>query len=359
MENFYLQRLLELKSNFSVKIITGVRGVGKSTLLRSFAEHLQGEEIIFIDYTDKRLIDFQKLYDYVEARTADLEKFFLLIDDVDRVAECEKAINALFVGTSAEIYLTCSSERLAEKLCALLPDNCDVLRMYPPSFAEYNQPLQDYLHFGASIDTSDKGILPRLLRGKAYEIMFDIVERNSLQKAELLRVLIKELAQNVGRPVSLNQISESIDCSGKAFRIYLSCAEELFRQIPRYDIKADKFLNVGEKFYCVDNGLLCALANVDETALMENALCIELLRRGYKVSHGKFGTMNISFVAERDGKKTFIQVLPNDGSITARRATRPLRALPDDLEKILITLKVTKTFGGVKNITLRDFLLNA
>ena len=366
MENFYLDRLLELKNNFSVKIISGMRGVGKTTLLKNFAERLrtEDEEIIFIDCAEERLKDFQTLYDFVAAKTSELEKFFLLIDEVDCVVECEKAINALFVGTPAEIYVTCSSERLAEKISVLLPDNCDVLKIYPPSFSMCEQSedaLQDYLHFGGLLETSgiDKEILRRLLRGVAYEIMFDIVEKNLLQKAELLRVLIDRLAQNVGRSISIKKISEGLDCSDNTFRNYLDCVGELFRRIPRFDIKADNFLLGGEKVFCVDNGLLCALAEVDETTLIENAVCIELLRRGYEVSCGKFGAMNISFVATLDGKKTFIQVLPTSGDISVRRITRPFRALPADTDKLLISLKPEKIFGDVQNITLREFLLNS
>ena len=369
MENFYPERLLELKNNFSVKIISGVRGVGKTTLLKDFAEHLRSEgvddkELIFIDCAaDKWLKDFQTLYDSVAAKTSELEKFFLLLDDIDCVAECEKAINALFVGMPAEIYVTCSSEQLAEKISVLLPDNCDVLKMYPPSFAEYakdfpsEDALQNYLHFGGLLRIPadlDKKILLALLRGAAYEIMFDIVERNSLQRAELLRLIIQTLAQNVGKSVSLNKISDELGCSRNAFRNYLGCGEELFRKIPRFDIKTGNALIGGEKFYCVDNGILSALSTVDEATLMENAVCIELLRWGYDVSCGRFGAMNVSFVAERDGKKTFIQVF--DGKNSIRRSTRPLRAI-DDAEKFLITLEPEKTFGDVRNVTLQEFLL--
>ena len=372
MEKFYPERLLELKNNFSVKIIVGVRGVGKTTLLEDFTERLRSddvatEEIIFVNCAaDNRLRDFQTLYDFVAVKTSELERFFLLLDDADCIAECEKAINALFVGTPAEIYVTCSSKRFAKKISMLLPDNCDVLKMYPPSFAEYakysssEDALQNYLHFGGlhRVFDIDKKIFPALLRGAAYEIMFDIVEKNSLQKAELLRLLITILAQNVGASANLSKILESLNCSGKAFRNYLGCAKELFKKIPRFDMKTGNFLSGGEKFYCVDNGILSAFVEVDETILMENAVCMELLRRGYSVSCGKLGTMNVSFIAERDGKKIFIQVLPASGKVSVRRSTRPLRALNADAEKLLITLKPEKTFGEVKNITLNDFLLS-
>ncbi|MBQ6297353.1 MAG: ATP-binding protein [Selenomonadaceae bacterium] len=373
-QNFYLGKLLELKNNFSVKIISGLNGVGKTTLLNAFAENLRSEdvaeeEIIFLNCAaDERLRNFQTLYEFVETRTLELEKFFLLIDEIDCVIEGEKAINALFVGMPAEIYVTCSTEAFTEKICALLPDNCDVLKLYPLSFSDYakNVPadnaLQNYLHFGglpATLNANEK-ILPTILRGAAYAIMFDLVEKNSLQRADVFHLLMKIIAQNVGKTTSLNQLFDrlkGVASSINTFRNYLSCSTGLFKRIPRFDIKNENYFTSGEKFYCVDNGILCALApNTDENILMENAVYAELLRRGYSISSGKFGTMNITFLAERADKKLFIQVLPVSG-ISVRRITRPLRALPADVEKILITSKREKTFGDVRNITLQDFLL--
>lgn len=342
-------------------------------MLKLFAEKLRSEgvgdsEIIFIDCEANECFEtFQTLYEFVAARTVELEKFFLLIDEIDRVAECEKAVNALFVGTPAEIYVTCSSETLPNKISALLPDNCDVLKIYPLSFAEYSKnfsaedTLQNYLNFGGlpCALNADKKFLPTVLRCAVYEIIFDIIEKNSLQRTEFFRRTLKILAQNVGVPVSLNQLFESLKnfgYSAKTFRNYLNRGLELFKKIPRLDIKTGKILNGGEKFYCVDNGILRTLVpNIDESILMENAVYVELLRRGFSVSSGKFGTMNVTFVAECGSKKIFIQVLPTSG-ISARRITRPLRAVSDDVEKILITSKPEKIFGDVTNITLRDFL---
>lgn len=370
-QSFYLERLLKLKSNFSVKIISGVRGVGKTTLLKAFAENLRAEgvstaEIISIDCeADERFKNFQAFYEFVATQTADLEKFFLLVDEIDRVSECEKAINALFVGAPAEIYVTCSSELLAEKISALLPDNCDVLRMYPPSFAEYKthfpteEVLQNYLHFGGLPSTfgANKNSWQRILRGAAYEIMFELVEKNHLSRPDLFHLLIKALAQNVGKSINLNQLVEQFGSSFGTLKNYLSCAAGLFRKIPRFDAKAEKFLVGLEKFYCVDNGLLSVFATVNENILVENAVCVELWQRGYEVSSVKFGAMNISFVGERGGKKIFVQIMTADYP-SARRASRPLRALPNDVEKILITSKPEKNLGDVRSLTLQNFLSN-
>ena len=382
-QQFYLDELFRLKNNFSVKVITGIRDTGKSTLLKNFANELKArgvseKEIIFIECaTIDTLNNFQQLYNLVEEQTVGLEKFFLLVDDIDCVSDSEKAINAFFVGAPAEIYVTSSGETIADKISALLPENCDVLKLYPISFADYkknfptenaDELLQKYLHFGSLPDTLniDEKILPIILRGLVYEILFDIAAKNSLQKANIFHLMIKLLSKNIGKTIKPNRLVDEIVNRGfgvhrNSVRAYLNFVDEIFVKVPRLDIKSGNFLKSGERFYCVDNGLLSALRNFDgvtETALLENTVCLELLRRGFKVSCGLLGAMNINFVATRGDRKIFIQVLPTDGTVTIRKITRPLRALPDDCEKLLITLKPVKTFGDIPTVTLKDFLLN-
>ncbi len=381
MEYNHLEKLLRLKNNFSVKIITGARGTGKTTLLKNFVDTLRSEgvderEIILIDCAaDEQLKNFNRLYELVDEKSLELDKFFLLIDNADCVVGCEKTINALFVGAPAEIYLTASSDCLAEKISALLPNNCDVLKIYPPSLADYakNFPaedsaklLQDYLNCGSSPVTigASENFMPTILRGLAYEIMFDAMAKNSLQKADLLRMLMRLVAKNVGKPVTLNQLATKLNDFNFSPNVYvlknyLHSASEFFVKIPCLDLKTGNFLRGIEKIYFVDNGLLRALRNfddLDETTLIENAVCIELLRRGYRVSFGRFGTMNVKFVGERDGKKIFVQILPAAGNISARRITRPLRALTDDAEKILISTHSEKISDGITNLTPQNFL---
>ncbi len=368
--NFYLDKLFGLKENFSVKIISGLRGVGKTTLLKNFAASLQaeGEKVIFIDCEENpTLKTFQQLYEFVDTKTAELDKFYLLIDEIDRVDEWEKAINALFVGAPAEIYVTGTSQKLAEKISELLPENCDVLKMSPLSFADYEKislaknELENYLHFGAmpAVLDADKNFAPKILRGLAYEIIFDLVEKNSVSDAGLFRMLIKFLARNVGYSVSVNEFFKSLDeytfYKTKNF-ISVVLDSGLFIKVPRFDIKANNHLVGGEKFYCADNGILSGLAKVDEKFFIENAVCNELLRRGFEVSTGRFGTMHINFMATKGDKKIFVQVFLPNGLISARRITRPLRALPDDCEKILISMERIKNPGGVQCMTLKEFL---
>lgn len=382
--NFYLEKLLRLKSNFSVKLITGILGAGKSTLLKAFAETLlnQGvtpKEIIFIDcVTDIRPKNFQVLYNLVTERTAELEKFYLIIDDIDCVNDWEKAINALFVGTPAEIYVAGSSGTLVEKISTLLPENCDVLKVYPPSFSEYaknfppeksSEALQKYLHFGGlpiTVDADEK-FLPTILRGIAYEILFDIAAKNSLRNIDIFRSIVKQFALNTGRITSLNGVLKDLKRFGyspnfNSVKNYFGGGAGLFLQVPSFDLKKNRFPVGIEKFFCIDNGLLRAFRNfddIDETILIENAVCTELLRRGFDLSCGKFGTMRVSFIATRGDEKIFIQVLPTDGRLSVRRATRPLRFMAQTGEKILISIKPERDYDDVKNITLQDFLLGA
>lgn len=352
-------------------------------MLKSFAETLQAEgvaseEIIFIDCAaEVRLKSFEQLYNLVAERTAELEKFFLLVNDIDRVADWEKTINALFVGAPAEIYVAGSSYSLAEKISALLPENCDVLKIFPPSFAEYakNFPaeaaattLQNFLRYGSlpvTIGMPEK-FLPIILRGIVYEIMFNMLTKNVLSNAELFRKAIELLAENVGTAMNFNRLADNLTNRGHSTNVttaasYFELCEGLFVKIPRFDIKLDRLTVRAYKFYCVDNGVLCALrdfAAIDETTLIENAVCIELLRRGCNVSFGKFGAMDVTFVAERGDKKIFVQVLPTDGRITLKRITRPLRAI-DGGNKLLISMNHEEIPDGVQNLTVQEFLSGA
>ena len=168
-DEVYLSKLLELRSNFSIKLITGFRGTGKLELLRAFIERLKSEgiadeQIVFINFEIvDDLTDFQKLYNYVNDKIENQSYAYLLFYGIQRVKDWEKAVNAFFLGAPVEIYIADSNEKLlTEKIFQLLPNNCDVLKMYPLSFSQYLKSLSvdineldnldnffnKYLHFG-------------------------------------------------------------------------------------------------------------------------------------------------------------------------------------------------------------------
>ncbi|MBR1647150.1 MAG: ATP-binding protein [Selenomonadaceae bacterium] len=369
-QNFYLEKLSELEENFSVKIISGVRGSGKTTLLKNFAKKLlaQGvadDEIIFVDCADNpRLKNFQHLYEFVSDMIAHLDRFFLLADDIDRVADWEKAVNALFVGAPAEIYVTGSTDTLAEKISALLPENCDVLKLEPISFVEYEKffphkktsnVLKDFLNAGSLPLTTDvsKNVLPQLLRGLGYEIIFDLFERNSLYAAKTFRELLKYLAQNVGTATNPNRLCKQLKTTDaisiKKFLNVISGAG-LFKRISSFDGRT-------EKFYCIDNGLLRALSFSDtlpERILVENAVCIELLRRGANVHFMTFGDFSLNFILTEGGEKIFFCVVTSN--LDTKDFSDVLPALPTDAKKVLISPSHIKKFREVHNVILQEFL---
>lgn len=394
----YLDKLLSLKNNFSVKLITGFRGTGKLELLKMFATHLKSEgvaeeQIIFINFeTAEHLTDFQKLYIYVNEKMENLEYAYLFFYGIHHVKDWEKAVNAFFLGSPVEIYVADSNERLlTEKILQLLPNNCDVLKMYPLSFSEYMKTVsldvkdfefagisedrlfEKYLHYGGMPLTSkypvDDGVLRRLLTGLLYEtLMKDITIRYSVRNSYLFQSMLKFLSLHMGDSIKLKNLEaylNEMNFITTSFTVdnYLNLIDEsgFFKKIPRYDFKKSAFINGNECFYCADSGLCNALLEFDsfnETALVKNVVYLELLRRGYEVYSARIGTMTADFLAVSGEKKICIQVLPTNGTISQGQLLRPLHKLSNDIDKILISTKPTKVKNNVENITVTDFLLN-
>lgn len=398
-DKVYFNILLNLRRNFSVKLITGFRGTGKLELLRMFADHLKSEgvseeQIIFINFeTTEDYSDFQKLYSIVNAKITDIEYAYLIFYGIHRVEGWEKAINAFFLGASVEIYIADSHEDiLLSKLLPLLPDNFDVIRMYPRSFTAFMQSVSDeiqssdtlatdtsqflkkYLLFGGFpdivSDMFDEKITQRLLKGLLYETLLkDVTIKYSLRNSYLFQVVLRFLAANLGRPIKVKDLKiylESVGLPTTLFTVdnYLKIADEsgFFKKITRYDVRNETILNGGECFYCVDNGICSALldfAVFDRNALMKNAVFLELLRQGYEVYCAKIGTMTADFFAVSDDKKLCIQILPAEAKFSTGKILRPLKKLPSDVKGLLVSEHLIKTKNDVKNITITDFLLNS
>ena len=387
-----------MRSNFSIKLITGFRGTGKLELLKALLEHLKSEgiaeeQIVFINFEIvDDLTDFQKLYNFVNAKIENQSYAYLLFYGIQKVKDWEKAVNAFFLGAPVEIYIADSNEKLlTEKIFHLLPDNCDILRMYPLSFSQYIKSLSvdvneftspqidldnffhKYLRFGGMPVISEypvsENILRRLLTGLLNEAMLkDIVIRYSLRNSYLFQRIMKFLALNLGYPVRLKNLEKhfaEMNSNITLFTLdnYLNLIDEsgFFKRIPRYDLKKNIFVNGNECYYCADNGLCNALLEFDyysEATLMKNSVCMELLRRGYKVYSPIIGTMSADFFAISDNKKICIQVMPVEDRALQGKLLRPLHKLSEDVEKILISKTPIKLKDNVKNILITDFLLN-
>ena len=384
--------MIEFKDNFSVKVITGMRGVGKTTLLSMFSDTLKksgipSEEIIYINFEEnEKLTDFQKLYEFVNEKIIYLEQAYLLFDEIQHVKGWEKAVNAFFVGSPVDIYITSSNAKvLSETFLSLLSDHYELIQMSPLSFKEFLKIVpnkeekeeilfQKYLKYGGlPIITKlqeKPEIIPTLLLGMYHTILNkDIISLNGVRDASLLDSMNKFLAVNMGSHITPKIIQMYLKNIGQSTTIYtmdnyLQMIHDagLFHRIARYDIKSQSIINGSEKIYCSDLGICNMLLNFaiqkNET-ILENIICIELLRRGYKVCIGKIGKSSISFVAFKDDKPIYIQVASKmDTKSELRKILYPLQRINDQYDKMVISMErpTITDYNGIKVFYIFDFI---
>ena len=386
--NVYFEKLLNLKDKFSVKLIVGFRGAGKTALLKKFANHLKSEGIaeegiIFVDFEKNSITDFRTLYDYVIQKTEGVEKAYILLDEVEKVEGWENAVNAFFMGLPADIYVTGTNEyTLTNEILKLLPDNCDVLKMYPLSFSEFanlkyemsdEDLLEDILKFGSlpvmAENFPNDNLKKFLLNGIYFETLFkDAIVKYSLRDTDIFHEMMKFLASNLGQPVKAKTVTEHFKTVNKkitsfTMENYLNIADQvgIFKRIRRYDVNKKNFLNGSECFYCIDTGICNSLSNFSRTkkdALIKNLIVLELMRRGYEVRIARVGVAEIDFMAVSGERNIFIQVLPEGNLSAVSKLLRPLNKLSDETEKLLISVEPVKIKGNIKNVTIIDFLSN-
>lgn len=392
----YLSQLINFRDTPLIKVITGIRRCGKSSLLALFHQHLIGqgvsdENIININFENleyEHITSYQKLHKEVKERMKTLgARYYILLDEVQQVKGWEKAVNSLMVDSNADLYITGSNAYLlSSELSTLLSGRYVEIKMLPLSFREYvqfhqgkdedrNALFQRYLQFGGfptTIALEDKPeTIPAFFSGIYHTvIMKDVVQKNQIRDAALLESLVRFLAANIGNMVSTKKISDYLTSSGRKTNSdtidnYLSMLEKAFiiYQASRYDIKGKMFLKTLEKYYVVDTGLrnhLAGLRNIDFGHLLENVVYFELLRRGFDVFVGRIGSMEVDFMAVKPDQKYYIQVsasiLDKD---TRERELRSLRSIKDQYDKLVLTLDQTfvTDYEGIRVKNIIDFLM--
>ncbi len=391
----YLEKLLQSKDDFSVKVITGIRGVGKTKLLHTFAATLEksgvsAEQIIYINFEEQEeIFDFQQLYEFVSEKIAYLEQAYLLLDEVQRVNGWEKAINAFFVGSPVDIYIAGSNSGiLSKKFLHLLSERYELIKMQSVSFDNYTKIISDgnsnqietsfkkYLKFGGlpvvmkSIKNED--ILPALLSGMYNTILNkDIIARYGVRDVSLLNSINKFLAINIGQAITpkvINDYLKSIGFNTTSYTMenYLGMIDEsgLFKKISRYDIKNKSKINGSERFYCSDLGLRNVLTNFNDLEnefLLENILCIKLFQQNYELFIGKIGSMKVNFVALKDSKPMYLQVISTtEDKKRLKKALNALQRIQDQYDKIILTMDYPKIndYNGIKVLNIFDFIID-
>ena len=392
----YLKRMIDAKDTEFIKVITGVRRSGKSTLLLMFKDylvhhHVKEKNIIYINFESAMYDDiknYKDLYQYIQKRIKD-SKVYLLLDEVQNVEAWEKAINSFKVDFDIDIYITGSNAYLlSSELSTLLSGRYIEIKVYPLSFKEYlvfnqydNQNIEDkfyeYLRYGGLpaitlIKNNDELVLSYLNDIYNTIVKKDIIDRNNIKDSALLENIIKYLVTNIGSPISANKISDYLNSNKiveksnhQTIDNYLNMLEKSFimYKADRTDIRSKSLLKTLGKYYISDTGIrniILGFRNIDEGHLLENVVYLELLRRGYRVNIGKTNDYEVNFVAEDPNDIKYFQVTKTLLSDEVKeREIRSLESIDDNYEKIILTMDkpISRDYNGIKVMNIIEWLL--
>ena len=387
----YLEKLKKLKDKQIIKVVTGVRRCGKSTLLKQFRDHLMNEcgvtkeQITFINFEDlayEHLLDYKALYQYITEHLCENKKNYIFLDEIQAVGNFQKTVDSLFIKDNVDLYITGSNAHLLSgELATLLSGRYVEISILPLSFAEYYELVggnkrdawQNYFKCGGfpyAANLEEDDIRTDYLRGIYHTVLLkDIVARKKVQDVMLLESVVKFLFDNIGNIVSSKKISDSLVSNGRkttsaTIENYIEALTESFilYKTNRYDVKGKQHLKSLEKYYLVDVGLrrlILGDKNADIGHILENIVYLELIRRGYKVAIGKIGDLEIDFIAEYNGEKIYYQVAASVLSPeTFSREIAPLQKVTDNYPKFIISMdEISINEDGIKQINIIDFLM--
>ena len=392
----YLKRMIDAKDTEFIKVITGVRRSGKSTLLKMFKDFLLNngineKDIIYINFESALYDDIKNYKDLYKCVTDQItnNKVYLLLDEVQNVESWEKAINSFKVDCDVDIYITGSNAYLlSSELSTLLSGRYIEIKIYPLSFKEYltfnnydennlEEKFNEYLKYGglpAITLIKDNSDLVLSYLNDIYNTIVkkDIIDRNNINDPALLENIIRYLSNNIGSPISATKISNYLNSNKitsnsnhQTIDNYLNMLEKSFimYKAERTDIKSKALLKTLGKYYISDTGIrniILGFRNINEGHLLENVVYLELLRRGYRVNIGKSGSYEVDFVAENPNVIKYYQVTQTlaDDKVK-QREIRSLESISDNYEKIILTMDKTinNDFNGIKVINIIDWLL--
>ena len=396
---FYLKQLEQWIDKPLVKILTGIRRSGKSTILLLLKKVLLEKGITensiialnFESLTTEHLKNAPSLYEYLAGQLTKDKKFYILLDEIQEVQAWEKVVNSLLVDFNVDVYLTGSNAHLlSSELATYLAGRYIEIPVYTLSFKEYLLFNSVYQTAVSSIKESfvtylRKGGFPIIHTGNydedtTYKVIQDIyasvllrdtIQRYKIRDIELLERVTRFAFDNIGNTFSGKSISDYFKSQSRKTDVntiynYLSALEGAFilYRVSRFDIKGKEILKTQEKFFVSDLSLLYAMMGYRDRmigGILENVVFLELKRREYKVYIGKLDSREIDFIGEKQGKKIYIQVaykLENEATI--HREFSPLLAILDNYPKFVVTMDEfwKEDVEGVKHVQIHDFLLD-
>ena len=399
----YLEKLKLWKDEQVIKVVTGIRRCGKSTLLMQYQDYLKqsgvdADRIIAINFEEleyEELCDYKKLYEYIKARLSVDKTTYIFLDEIQKVPYFEKVVDSLYVKQGTDIYITGSNAyMLSGDLATLLSGRYVEISMLPFSFKEYLEyhPSEDkasalaaYMSDGGfpyiSVMEHSKSKTDMYIEGIYNTIIVkDIEDRQRKRESDpnkrkvadivLLKSIARFLANSIGNPISFKSIADYITSTGRKVSqstvsdyVEALCEAFIFYPALRFDIGGKELMKTNQKYYIVDLGLrrhLIAKRSYDLGFSLENLVYLELLRRGYNVNVGKVGNTEVDFVAKKDDRYYYFQVTDTMTSeSTFNREIAPLQNIPDNYPKTILTNErlTLGNYNGIEVVNVIDWLL--
>lgn len=389
----YLEDLIHLKDKNLIKVITGIRRCGKSTMFELYQDYLRttgigDEQIVSVNLEDgdyRNIRTAETLYGYIDEKLIKDKKNYVFLDEVQQVENFQEAVDWLYVKKNVDLYITGSNAYLLSgELATLLSGRYVEIKMLPLSFKEYisvfpdktnlAELYRDYLtnsSFPGTLELERKQDIRMYLEGIYNTILLkDIVTRKRISDAAMLESVVEFMFDNIGNLCSSSKIANSMTSAGRKISVptvesYLASLTDsyILYKAGRYDIKGKQYLATGFKYYVADMGLryfLLGTKQTDQGHILENIVYLELLRRGYEVHIGKIGDAEVDFIAVNSEGVEYYQVAQTVlDEQTLQRELSSLEAVKDHNPKYLLTLDYTPltSHNGIRQMNVLEWLV--
>lgn len=388
----YLEKLKKWKDKDLIKVVTGIRRCGKSTLFELYIDYLKNIGIennhiisINLENPDNEFDTYKELYKFVKEQIKDNKQYYVFLDEVQNVPEFQKAVDGLYIIKNVDVYITGSNAYLLSgELATLLTGRYIEMKMYPLSFEEYinyykkeadEKIYLNYINrssFPYALNLDDEGEVDDYLDALYNTIILkDVAQRKKISNISMIRTVAKFMFNNIGDCLSIKKIADTLTSDGRPISVhtvesYVDALVEsyIFNKVSRFDVKGKQYLQSGEKYYATDVTMRYALLgrrNIDAGHILENIVYLELIRRGYKVYVGKTGEKEVDLVAENKEGFTYFQVAyTTREKATLERELEPLQEVNDHYPKYILTMDIDPVadYNGIKKMNVLDWLAN-
>lgn len=390
----YLERLIGFKDKHIIKVITGIRRCGKSTLLEIYQKYLLENEVLpeqiiainFEDYNNRALKDLTALHDFINERLIAGKKTYVFLDEIQNVIDFPVVVDSLYINKNIDLYITGSNAyMLSGEIATLLSGRYVEIEMLPLSYREYvlstgntndlGRKYVEYLEnssfpYTTELDGNQKKIHDYLNGIYNTVVLKDVVDRYKMSDTMMLESIVRFVFDNIGNQLSTKKISDTLNSNGRKIDVktvekYLTAIMNTFiiYQAKRYDVKGKQYLKTLEKYYVVDIGMrsmLLGSRSFDAGHILENIIYLELLRRGYRVFVGKVDEFEVDFVAMNQKGIVYFQIAATvRDKDTLERELRPLRKITDHYPKYIMSLDddPEADYNGIRRVNALDWLM--